>query len=106
MTPERHALIKEVFVAAVAVAPDERSAVLDQRCGDDLELRQEVERLIEIRRKLVATESRVEAIRATTLSERETMALVSGLIAALQMHIDDPAVIEAIGREVELLVGG
>ena len=66
----------------------------------------EVERLIEIRRKLVATEARVEALRATTLSEKEAMALVSGLIAALKKHIDDPQIIEDIGRDVELLLGG
>jgi len=46
MTPERHALIREIFLAAVSSPPDERPAVLDRRCGDDQELRTEVERLI------------------------------------------------------------
>ncbi|UCC29398.1 MAG: serine/threonine protein kinase [Phycisphaerales bacterium] len=46
MTPERHALIKEIFLAAVSSPPDERPAVLDRRCGDDHELRRDVERLI------------------------------------------------------------
>ena len=46
MTPEHHALIREIFLASVSAPPDERPAVLDQRCGDDQELRKEVERLI------------------------------------------------------------
>ncbi|UCF32716.1 MAG: serine/threonine protein kinase, partial [Phycisphaerales bacterium] len=46
MTPERHALIKEIFLAAVSSPPDERPAVLDRQCGDDHDLRKEVERLI------------------------------------------------------------
>ncbi len=46
MTPERHALIREIFLAAVSSSPDERAAFLDRRCGDDHELRREVERLI------------------------------------------------------------
>ncbi|UCE58412.1 MAG: serine/threonine protein kinase [Phycisphaerales bacterium] len=46
MTPERHALIREVFLAAVSCPPEDRDALLDQRCGDDHELRREVEHLI------------------------------------------------------------
>ncbi|MHC4696180.1 MAG: serine/threonine-protein kinase [Planctomycetota bacterium] len=46
MTPERHALIKEIFLAAVACSPDEREGLLDRRCGDDQDLRREVERLL------------------------------------------------------------
>jgi len=46
MTPERHALIREIFLAAVSSPADERPDVLDRRCGDDHELRREVERLI------------------------------------------------------------
>jgi serine/threonine-protein kinase len=46
MTPERHALAKEIFLAAVSCPSDERSALLDRRCGDDQEFRGEVERLI------------------------------------------------------------
>ena len=46
MTPERHALIKEIFLAAMSSPADEHPAILDRRCGDDQELRREVERLI------------------------------------------------------------
>jgi len=46
MTPERHALIKEIFLVAASASPGELQAVLDQRCGDDAELRREVERLL------------------------------------------------------------
>lgn len=82
-------------------------ALLDLKILERVEAEdwQEFERLIEIRRKLVATEARVEALRATTLSEKEAMALVAGLIAALRKHISDPQIIEDIGRDVELLVG-
>ena len=46
MTPERHAEIKEVFLAALSDPPDQRAAFLDRRCGDDQELRSEVESLL------------------------------------------------------------
>jgi hypothetical protein len=39
---------------------------------------QGVEGLLELRRKLVATENRVEALRESTLSETQVMALVAG----------------------------
>jgi serine/threonine protein kinase/tetratricopeptide (TPR) repeat protein len=46
MTPERWKQIKEIFNAALDHPVDEREAFLDQTCGGDLSLRQQVERLI------------------------------------------------------------
>jgi eukaryotic-like serine/threonine-protein kinase len=46
MTPERRARIKDVFVAALEKAPEERPGFLDGACGVDTSLREEVERLL------------------------------------------------------------
>jgi serine/threonine-protein kinase len=46
VTPERWAAIKEVFAEAVAREPAGRIAFVAARCGTDLELRREVERLL------------------------------------------------------------
>ncbi len=47
MTPERHAHIKELFLAACRMPPKQRPDWLDERCGDDADLRAEVERLLD-----------------------------------------------------------
>jgi predicted ATPase/serine/threonine protein kinase len=46
MNPERHARIGDLFHAALEQPPAERSAFLERACGDDVELRQEVESLL------------------------------------------------------------
>ena len=46
MTPERWAQIEELFHRAAECAPENRSALLDETCGDDPELRREVEVLL------------------------------------------------------------
>src|SRR5262245_50649863 len=46
MTPERWEQIGEVYHAALDMEPGERVAFLDQACGGDAVLRQEVESLI------------------------------------------------------------
>lgn len=46
MTPERWRQIEQVFQSAIDQPPDERSTYLNQICGDDLELRREVESLL------------------------------------------------------------
>jgi tetratricopeptide (TPR) repeat protein len=46
MTPERWRQIEEIFHGAVDRAPTERSEFLDRQCGDDRELRVEVESLL------------------------------------------------------------
>jgi serine/threonine protein kinase/tetratricopeptide (TPR) repeat protein len=46
MTPERWRQIKDLFDAVAEKTPDERSGYLTSSCGDDAELRREVESLI------------------------------------------------------------
>ena len=46
MTPERWAQIEELFHRAAECAAENRSALLDETCGDDPELRREVEVLL------------------------------------------------------------
>jgi len=46
MTPERWEQVKEIFNAALDRSVDEREAFLNEACGGDLPLRQQVERLI------------------------------------------------------------
>ncbi len=46
MTPERWAQIEVLFHRAAECAPELRTALLDQACGDDAELRREVEALL------------------------------------------------------------
>lgn len=40
--------IEEIYHAAIALAPAERARLLDERCGDDAELRAEIESLLSI----------------------------------------------------------
>jgi hypothetical protein len=46
VTPERHAKIRELFLAACDRPQDDRQQFLEQACGADQELRSEVERLL------------------------------------------------------------
>jgi serine/threonine protein kinase len=46
-TLSRRRQLEEIFIAALDVAPQERSAFLDHACAQDAELRQEVEELLE-----------------------------------------------------------
>src|SRR5437762_14296443 len=46
VTPARWQQIKQLFVAALDIAPDERCAFLLQACGPDVLLRAEVESLL------------------------------------------------------------
>lgn len=46
MTPERFRQVEEVFLEATAVPGEQRAQLLLDRCGNDLELRQEVEALL------------------------------------------------------------
>ncbi|HEY0321648.1 MAG TPA: protein kinase [Pyrinomonadaceae bacterium] len=47
MTPEKWRQVKEIFHAALAVAPGERAAFLDKACDDEEGIRREVESLLE-----------------------------------------------------------
>ena len=53
MTPERWAQIEEVFHRAAESDPQRRTAVLELACGNDTELRQQVEELLASRQKRV-----------------------------------------------------
>src|SRR5690348_5528952 len=46
MTPERWQRIEELFHAALACGPESRQAYLDGACGQDTNLRREVESLL------------------------------------------------------------
>jgi len=46
MIAERHARLRELFIAACDLAEAERAALLDSACADDQELRAEIERLL------------------------------------------------------------
>ena len=48
MTPERWQRIREVFRAAMTQAPADRAAWLADACGDDRELQDEVDRLLDL----------------------------------------------------------
>ncbi len=45
-TSARHAQVKQIFLAVIDAPADQRGQVLRDRCGDDLELRAEVETLL------------------------------------------------------------
>ncbi|MEQ1922294.1 MAG: protein kinase [Pyrinomonadaceae bacterium] len=46
MTPENWKKVKSIVEIAVELAPDDRAAFLDQKCADDMTLRNEVESLL------------------------------------------------------------
>src|SRR5262245_50689637 len=46
MSPERYQFIAQLFNEALALAPEQRPAWLEQACGNDVELRAEVEKLL------------------------------------------------------------
>ena len=46
MTPERWSRIREVFGAALETPETERPRFLDSACGDDADLRSDVERML------------------------------------------------------------
>ena len=47
MNREDYRQIKEIFQAALDIAPESRAAYLDEACAGDKDLRREVERLLE-----------------------------------------------------------
>ncbi len=46
MTPERHALVRDIFLDVIATPPPERGGLIEHRCGGDVELRRDVEQLV------------------------------------------------------------
>jgi serine/threonine protein kinase/dipeptidyl aminopeptidase/acylaminoacyl peptidase len=67
LTPERWAEIEEVFHRAAECAPELRSSLLDVACGNDVELRQEVEAL------LSGDKQASEAVQSAVLGGLETV---------------------------------
>lgn len=47
LTPERYALIKEIFAKAIQVEEKDRDALLGEACGQDEDLRREIESLLQ-----------------------------------------------------------
>ncbi len=58
MTPERHARVKEIFLAAREQPPESRETFLAQSCGDDRELQREVRSLLSRERDPAQGDSR------------------------------------------------
>ena len=54
-TPERHARVKEIFLAACELAPEDRARALDEACASDEGLRREVEALLALDEKTTHT---------------------------------------------------
>src|SRR4029077_16680813 len=47
MTPDQWQRVKDVLATVLELAPDERSAYLDRKCGSDVVLREQVEDLLD-----------------------------------------------------------
>jgi len=67
LTPERWEQIEKMFHRAAECAPELRSSLLDEACGDDAELRQEVEAL------LAGDSQAREAVQSAVLGGLETV---------------------------------
>jgi non-specific serine/threonine protein kinase/serine/threonine-protein kinase len=50
-TPERHAQVKEIFLAVCELAPGDQGRALDEACAGDVDLRREVEALLALDEK-------------------------------------------------------
>ena len=68
MNADRHARVKELFVDICDLPQGERGAALDRACGDDEELRREVQSLLSFHDESVATAVRGMAGAATIAS--------------------------------------
>ena len=51
MTPERHQRVGELYHAALAMAEEERTTFLENRCGGDADLLREVQSLLTAHRQ-------------------------------------------------------
>jgi serine/threonine protein kinase/tetratricopeptide (TPR) repeat protein len=61
MSSDRHARVKEIFLAACELPSDERAAYLDRACADDDALRREVESLLEFHEEPDGGETRTKS---------------------------------------------
>jgi serine/threonine-protein kinase len=72
MSPDRLRQIEEIYHAAVELPADDRVSFLNTRCGDDAELRREVESLLSFDRTSDSLlDSSPDALAAELLSEQE-----------------------------------
>ncbi len=86
---ERRKQIEEIVFAALALTGVRRTAHLDSACGDDRDLRREVE-------SLLAQESRANAFLEAPALEAAARALAAGDSAALAGHTVGPYRIDAL----------
>ena len=93
MTPQRHALIKEIFLGAIGCPPEDRSAYVHRRCGDDMALRREVERLIEHHNDETISPDAAGAVAASDAWRRE------GPQADLEFRRVSPEVVRNLVKE-------
>ena len=69
MTPERWEQIAHIYQAALERAPEARAAWLTEACGDDAELRREVESLIAREDAAVLIDQPLDVAAAAALSD-------------------------------------
>lgn len=86
---ERRRQIEEIVIAALALTGARRTAHLDSACGDDTELRREVD-------SLLAQESRANALLETPALEAAARALAAGDSAALTGRTAGPYRIDSL----------
>ena len=89
MTPQRMQRAFELFEQALRRPPDERAAFLDQACGEDVELRAEVDSLLEHDSRLEADFMQVPEAGATKAGEAaqpQTDSLIGQRIGSFQIQ--------------------
>jgi eukaryotic-like serine/threonine-protein kinase len=86
---ERRTKVEEIVIAALALTGDQRRAHLDAACGDDRELRREVE-------SLLVQENRANTFLETPALEVAARALAAGHSATLQGCTVGPYSIDAL----------
>ncbi len=91
MTPERFQRISEIFEATRGLTAAARVAALDEVCGDDADLRVEVEALLAHHEKASNT------FEDSAVLERVAAAAVAAGIDALPARIGDYAIVRRIG---------
>jgi len=72
MTPDRHILIKQIFLEAVALSPDDREALLTNRCQQDAKLANEVRHLLAHHQPSETVAGHRPSVEAVALSLAET----------------------------------
>src|SRR5262245_2851232 len=84
MTPAQHARAKELFALVMSVAPEERQAWLERHPAEDMEVRAEVERLLQAeptRSGLGLAGERVAAVVASGVARERHESLVGRSVA-------------------------